>query len=45
MSKTKGLTSVPRSKAEVKTNSMATRVINALSVKALDTLKQNVIPL
>lgn len=45
MSKTRGLTSIPRSKAGVKTNSMVERVLNDLSMKALDTLKQNALPL
>lgn len=43
MSKIKCLTSVPRSKSGVKTNSIMIRVLNAFSVNAYGTLKQNVI--
>lgn len=42
-SRQKGLTSFPLTKIRVKTNPMVTRVLSALNVKTMNTLKQNVL--
>lgn len=44
MFKTRGLTSIPRTKVMAKTNPMVAWVLSVISVKAMDTSKHNVPP-